>query len=65
MIKFYVKLGETIYKNQKLYEILTFNKTGEFPQVQEVFAESDGLIFDITRNHSVNQWDYLLGVMPC
>jgi len=65
MIKFYVKLGETIHKNQKLYEILIFNKTGEFPQLKEVFAESDGLIFDITRNHSVNQWDYILGIMPC
>lgn len=64
MIKFYVKLGETIYKNQKLYTILSFNKIGELPQIREVFAEGDGLIFDITKNHSVNQWDYVLGVMP-
>ena len=64
MIKFYVKLGETIYKNQKLYTILSFNKIGELPQIREIFAEGDGLIFDITKNHSVNQWDYVLGVMP-
>ena len=64
MIEFYVKLGETIYKNQKLYTILSFNKIGELPQIREIFAEGDGLIFDITKNHSVNQWDYVLGVMP-
>lgn len=64
MIEFDVKLGETIHKNQKLYTILSFNKIGELPQTREVLAEEDGLIFDITKNHSVNQWDYVLGVMP-
>ncbi|MBE9146277.1 succinylglutamate desuccinylase/aspartoacylase family protein [Planktothrix mougeotii] len=64
MIEFYIKLGEIIHKNQKLYEILIFNKTGELPRIQEVFAESDGLIFDLARNHSVNQGEYILGVMP-
>jgi predicted deacylase len=64
MIEFDVKLGETIHKNQKLYTILSFNKIGELPQIREVLAEEDGLIFDITKNHSVNQWDYVLGVMP-
>lgn len=64
MIEFYVNLGETIHTNQKLYDIFSFNKNGELPQIREVFAEGDGLIFDITKNHSVNQWDYVLGVMP-
>ena len=63
MIQYHVKLGDKIQKNQKLYEILSFNKTGTLPEIVEVFAESEGVIFDKARNHSVNQWDYVLGVM--
>lgn len=64
MLKFDVKLGEKVKKNQKIYEILTFNKTGELPQIQEFFAKSDGIILDLAKNHSVNQCNYVLGLMP-
>jgi hypothetical protein len=43
---------------------LTFNKTGKLPQIQEFFAQSDGIILDKAKNHSVNQCNYVLGVMP-
>lgn len=64
MLKFDVKSGEKVKKNQKIYEILTFNKTGELPQIQEFFAQSDGIILDLAKNHSVNQCNYVLGLMP-
>ncbi len=63
MIQSRVALGTSIKKGQKLYQILSFNKSGELPKIIDIYAESDGFIFDISTNHSVNQFDYVLGVM--
>jgi hypothetical protein len=63
MIQSRVPLGSSIQKDQNIYQILNFNKSGEMPRIIDVFAESDGFIFDVSTNHSVNQFDYVLGVM--
>jgi predicted deacylase len=63
MIQSRVSLGTSIQKGQKIYQILSFNKSGEMPTIIDVFAESDGFIFDVSTNHSVNQFDYVLGAM--
>jgi predicted deacylase len=63
MIQARVPLGTSIKQGQKIYQILSFNKSGEMPKIIDVFAESDGFVFDISTNHSVNQFDYVLGVM--
>jgi predicted deacylase len=63
MIQSRVALGSTIKKGQKIYQILSFNKSGQMPKIIDIFAEADGFIFDISTNHSVNQYDYVLGVM--
>lgn len=63
MIQSRTPLGSKIKKGEKIYQILSFNKSGKMPKVLDVFADSDGFIFDLSTNHSVNQYDYVLGVM--
>ncbi len=63
MIQNRVKLGSFVKKGDRLYQILSFNKNGEFPSCMDVCAESDVFIFDVSINQSVNQGEYVLSVM--
>jgi len=63
MIQNRVQLGSFVKKGDRLYQILSFNKDGEFPSLVDVGAESDVFIFDVSTNQSVNQGDYVLSVM--
>ncbi|KKD37401.1 MAG: succinylglutamate desuccinylase/aspartoacylase family protein [Limnoraphis robusta] len=63
MIQNRVELGSLVKTGQALYEILSFNKTENLPKIVEVKAESNGIIFNVSTNHSVNQCDYVLSIM--
>ncbi|NES06332.1 MAG: succinylglutamate desuccinylase/aspartoacylase family protein [Okeania sp. SIO2F4] len=63
MIQNRVEPGKIVKQNQRIYQILNFNKNQELPKVIDVLAETDGLILDNSTNHSVNQGDYVLGIM--
>jgi uncharacterized protein len=63
MIQNRVPLGSSIKKGDRLYQILSFHKNGEFPSLVDVCAESDVFIFDVSINQSVNQGEYVLSVM--
>jgi uncharacterized protein len=63
MIQNRVPLGSFVKKSDRLYQILSFNKNGEFPSLIDICAESDLFIFDVSINQSVNQGEYVLSVM--
>ena len=63
MIQSRVQLGSSIKAGQMLYQLLIFNKDGELPQVIDVYAEADGLVFDVSTNYGVNEGEYVLSVM--
>ncbi len=63
MIQNRVGPGTIVKQNQRIYQILNFNKNQELPKVIDVLAEKDGLILDNSTNHSVNQGDYVLGII--
>lgn len=63
MIQNRVPLGSFVKKGDRLYQILSFNKNGEFPNLVDVGAESDVFIFDVSTNQSVNQGEYVLSAM--
>ncbi|MBW4602112.1 MAG: succinylglutamate desuccinylase/aspartoacylase family protein [Calothrix sp. FI2-JRJ7] len=52
----YVKVGDIIYK------ILSFNKQGELPQVINIRAQAEGLVYDISTNQAVNEGEFVMGV---
>lgn len=63
MFKNYIKIGESITQGNKIYDILCFDKDKQKSEIIPIFAEADGLVFDVATNHSVNQFDYVLSVM--
>ncbi|MEB3280513.1 MAG: succinylglutamate desuccinylase/aspartoacylase family protein [Lyngbya sp.] len=63
MIQNRVELGNLVKTGETLYEILSFNKTENLPEIVEVKAEASGIIFDVSTNHTVNQCDYVLSMM--
>ncbi|MEW6493993.1 MAG: succinylglutamate desuccinylase/aspartoacylase family protein [Cyanobacteriota bacterium] len=63
MIQSRVELGSSIQTGQQVYQLLSFNKIGELPQLIDVCAEADGLVFDVSTNYAVNEGEYVLSVM--
>jgi predicted deacylase len=63
MIQSRVQLGSVIKVGERLYQLLSFNKKGELPTLMDVCSEGDGLVFDVSTNHAVNQGEYVLSVM--
>ncbi len=62
MIQERIPLNSKVRAGDKLYRILSFNKSCQLPEQIEVFAESNGIIFDVSTNYSVNQGEYVLGI---
>ncbi len=62
MIQNRLPLQTEVKAGDKLYEILSFNKQGNLPEVIDICAEKDGFIFDVSTNYSVNQGDYVLAL---
>ncbi|WP_107666416.1 succinylglutamate desuccinylase/aspartoacylase family protein [Cyanothece sp. BG0011] len=62
MIQNRLPLKTPVKAGDKVYEILSFNKQGNLPEVINIYAETDGFIFDISTNYSVNQGDYVLAL---
>ncbi|MEQ9667413.1 succinylglutamate desuccinylase [Coleofasciculus sp. G2-EDA-02] len=63
MIQSRVQLGSKIRLGQSLYQLLSFNREGDLPQLIDVMAESDGLVFSVAKNHAVNEGEYVLSIM--
>lgn len=62
MIQWRVELGSFIRAGKRLYQILSFNKNGELPRLIDIGAEADGLVYDVSTNHAVNEGEYVLSV---
>jgi hypothetical protein len=63
MIQGRIPLGVEVKAGDKLYEVISFNKQGEKPTVIDIYAETDGLVFDVAINQAVNQGEYVLAIM--
>jgi len=56
-------LGTSVKEGDLLYQVMTFNKTGELPTIINVYAETTGLVYDTSINNSVNEGEFILGIM--
>ncbi len=63
MIKLRAELGSEVKIGERLYQILSFNKEGHLPRVIDVYSEQDGLVYDISINQSVNEGEFVIGVV--
>lgn len=62
MIQWRIPLGTRVKIGDRLYQLLTFDKSDRFPKLIDVCAQTDGFIFDLSTNHSVNEADYVLSM---
>lgn len=63
MIQARLQLGSFVKRGDRLYQILSFNKENLLPTVVNIYAEQDGLIYDISTNQAVNQGEFVLGIV--
>jgi hypothetical protein len=63
MIQSRVPLGSSIRGGQLLYQLLSFDKNHDLPILIDICAEADGLVYDVSTNHGVNEGEYILSVM--
>ncbi|MBD2494254.1 succinylglutamate desuccinylase/aspartoacylase family protein [Nostoc sp. FACHB-280] len=63
MIQSRVPLGSIVKTGDRLYQILSFNKENQLPKLIDVYAEQDGLIYDVATNQAVNQGEFVLGII--
>ena len=62
MIQNRVSLGTTVETGEKLYQLLRFNRSGNIPDILNVYAQNSGLVFDVSTNYSANQGEYILSI---
>jgi uncharacterized protein len=63
MIQWRVKLGSLVKAGDRIYQILSFNKLGQLPTVVDIYAEADGLVYDISINQAINQGEFVMGII--
>ncbi|MDJ0733872.1 MAG: succinylglutamate desuccinylase/aspartoacylase family protein [Nostocaceae cyanobacterium] len=63
MIQARVELGSQVKAGEVIYQILSFNKQGNLPTVIDVFAELDGLVYDVSTNQAVNEGEYVIATI--
>jgi hypothetical protein len=63
MVQKQAELGTKIEKGDLLYEMLSFPRENQFPQLHQVHADANGIVFDRASNQSVNQGDYVLSLL--
>ncbi|MDJ0903144.1 MAG: succinylglutamate desuccinylase/aspartoacylase family protein [Xenococcus sp. MO_188.B8] len=63
MIQNRLGLGGQVAAGDRVYQLLSFNKQQELPKIFDIYAETDGIIFDISTNQCVNQGEYVLDIL--
>ncbi len=63
MIQSRSPLGTKIKAGDKIYQLLSFNKQQKLPEVIDIHAETDGIVFDISTNQCVNQGEYVMDIL--
>lgn len=63
MVQNRLPLHTPVQKGDRIYQLLTFNKSQQLPEVISVYAQTDGIIFDLATNQSVNQGEYVLDIL--
>ena len=63
MVQNRLDLYAKVKKGDRIYQLLSFNKQKQLPEIIDVVAETDGIIFDLATNQSVNQGEYVLDIL--
>ncbi len=65
MIQSRLPLKTRVKAGEQIYQLLSFNKQGQRPEIINVYAETQGIVFDISTNQCVNQGEYVMDILDC
>lgn len=65
MVQSRLPLETRVNPGDRIYQLLSFNKQGTTPQIVDVCAETQGIVFDISINQCVNQGEYVMDILDC
>lgn len=65
MIQSRLSLHHKVNQGDLIYQLLSFNKQGKTPEIIDVFAETQGIVFDVSTNECVNQGEYVMDILDC
>ena len=58
-------LKTRVNPGDRLYQLLSFNKQQTIPEIIDVRAETQGIVFDISTNQCVSQGEYVMDILDC
>lgn len=56
-------LGKPVTPGDRLYQLLTYDRTAGAPRAIDIHTERQGLVFDLATNQAANQGEYVLSVI--
>ncbi|MEM8719941.1 MAG: succinylglutamate desuccinylase/aspartoacylase family protein [Cyanobacteria bacterium P01_G01_bin.39] len=65
MVQSRLQLNTKVQPGEQIYQLLSFNKQGNLPEVISVHAETSGIVFDVSTNECVNQGEYVMDILDC
>lgn len=65
MVQSRLPLATKVKSGEQIYQLLSFNKQGNIPEIVNVHAETSGIVFDISTNQCVNQGEYVMDILDC
>ena len=65
MIQERLPLLTRVKPGDRVYQLLSFNKQGNNPEIIDVCAETKGIVFDISTNQCFNQGEYVMDILDC
>ncbi len=63
MIQWRLPLRTPVKAGDRIYQLLSFNKQEKLPELIDIYAEQDGIVFDVSTNQSVNQGEYVIDIL--
>ena len=65
MVQSRLPLATKVRSGEQIYQLLSFNKQQQAPEVITVCAETSGIVFDLSTNQCVNQGEYVMDILDC
>ena len=65
MVRWRLPLLNRVKPGDRVYQLLSFNKQGNKPEIIDVCAETKGIVFDISTNQCFNQGEYVMDILDC
>lgn len=63
MVQSRLPLKTKVNSGDQIYQLLSFNKQETTPKIISIYAETSGIVFDISTNQCVNQGEFVMDIL--